>query len=926
MRSAAVVVALVACVHATVWALTQERVRVPDMGPLASLSYSPFQGSQHPDEGNRPTAEQIRADLKVISHYTQAVRTYTSTLGAEQVPAIAEDLGMRVTLGAWLEVNKKRNQRELRAVVDLARRYSNVNAIVVGNEVVYRGNTVLVGDESLSAEEQQRIDAARAPGDQRRVKEDINVAHLIRAIQRVKRETDGRVPVTTGEIWSVWRDHPELVSAVDFIAVHILPYWEGVSAADAVEGAMRHYDELRQQYPGKRVVIAEFGWPSGGYNRQSAEPGRIEQATVLRNFVARAQAHGIEYNIIEAYDQPWKSFEGSVGAYWGLFDASRQAKFPWTGDITNSDHTKLAAVAIAVSLLVSLPILTMAGATLGQMLLLSMAANIVGAWAATVFAYWDGHYFVPGAAFALGLGLVLLVPLVAIALSRIKEISAVLFAGAPHRLLASTQLAPVDYAPKVSIHIPAYREPPEMLKATLDSIARLEYPNFECLVVINNTPDPALWRPVEDHCRALGERFRFINVENLAGYKAGALRLALSEAAPDVEIIGVLDADYVVRPDWLKDLVPAFADPKVALVQSPQDHRDGDRTPLHHLMNGEYAGFFDIGMVQRNEVNAIIVHGTMCLIRRAALEAAGGWSSDTICEDTDLGLSILEAGWIAHYTNRRYGHGLLPDTFEDYKKQRDRWAYGGFQIMRKHWRRFLPGMTRLTSEQKREYLVGWLNWLGAESVGVVVALLNLAWVPIVAFVGIAVPDKVLTIPIMASFVISIAHFIVLYRRRVPISAGQTAGAMLAAMAMQWTVARAVGFGLIREHLPFVRTEKGARVRKGRLNFPACYEAVIGSLLVVGAIVVLGTNEQHVREINLFGYVLLVQSLPFLAAACLALFEDTSANSFVFWQTLEARFLEFARRRPAITAAAGSIAGSIGPAPAPVAEKGIEAAQ
>ena len=98
---------------------------------------------------------------------------------------------------------------------------------------------------------------------------------------------------------------------------------------------------------------------------------------------------------------------------------------------------------------------------------------------------------------------------------------------------------------------------------------------------------------------------------------------------------------------------------------------------MHHAMNGEYAGFFDIGMVQRNEANAIIVHGTMCLIRRAAIEAAGGWSSDTICEDTDLGLTLLELGWQAHYTNKRYGHGLLPDSFEAYKKQRHRWAYGG---------------------------------------------------------------------------------------------------------------------------------------------------------------------------------------------------------------------------------------------------------
>ncbi len=111
---------------------------------------------------------------------------------------------------------------------------------------------------------------------------------------------------------------------------------------------------------------------------------------------------------------------------------------------------------------------------------------------------------------------------------------------------------------------------------------------------------------------------------------------------------------------------------------------------MHHAMNSEYAGFFDIGMVQRNEVNAIVMHGTMCLIRRAAIESAGGWSSETIVEDTDLGIGMLEHGWVAHYTNRRYGHGLLPDTFDAYKRQRHRWAFGGFQLLRKHWRHLLP--------------------------------------------------------------------------------------------------------------------------------------------------------------------------------------------------------------------------------------------
>ncbi len=108
-------------------------------------------------------------------------------------------------------------------------------------------------------------------------------------------------------------------------------------------------------------------------------------------------------------------------------------------------------------------------------------------------------------------------------------------------------------------------------------MARLDYPNFECVLVINNTPDPALWRPVEEHCRKLGERFKFVRIDHLKGYKAGALRLALANTASDAQVIGVIDADYVVEHQWLKDLVPLFADERVGLVQSPQDHRDGAR-------------------------------------------------------------------------------------------------------------------------------------------------------------------------------------------------------------------------------------------------------------------------------------------------------------------------------------------------------------
>jgi exo-beta-1,3-glucanase (GH17 family)/cellulose synthase/poly-beta-1,6-N-acetylglucosamine synthase-like glycosyltransferase len=872
MRAVVAVLLLVTAAHAALWGGLREKQQAPDFrGILPSVSYAPFDGTGHPDVDNLPNADKIRADVKKLAPLTRAIRLYSSTGGVEMVPPIANEVGLKVTVGAWIDKNVDRNEREMLSAIDLAKRNSNVNGIVVGNETIYRG--------------EQKI------------------ADLIKLIQRVKGSVN--VPVTTGEIWNIWLEHPELASSVDFIAAHILPYWEGFSDKQSVDQALIIYQKLRDAFPGKRIVIAEFGWPSAGYNLKNGNPGPFEQAVTLRTFVSRAEAIGMEYNIVEAIDQPWKFFEGGVGPYWGILNASREPKFAWTGPVEDPTYWKLMGIALLVGVLMSLPILRLVQPTVMQALLLSAAANGVGAWVATVFAYWTGHYFVWGSAFALILGLTLLVPLVLIAMARIEEIAAIAFGRNPRRLLVKGQpmalAAPggagEEASPKVSIHVPAYFEPPDMLKQTLDAVSRLDYPNFECVVIINNTPDPEFWQPIQDHCRALGERFKFINAEKVEGFKAGALRIAMERTAADAEIIGIIDADYVVQPDWLKDLVPAFADPRVGLVQAPQDHRDGDRSLMHYVMNGEYAGFFDIGMVQRNEFNSIIVHGTMCLIRRAAMDMAGGWAGDTICEDTDLGLAIIEHGWLTHYTNERYGYGLLPDTYEAFKKQRHRWAYGGFQIVKKHWRRFLPGASRLSQDQKREFALGWLNWLGAESLGVLVAILNLIWVPIVAFADIAIPDRILTLPIIAAFVVSLVHFVALYRLRVPVKMGQMLGAMITAMSVQWTVSRAVAQGLITEHLAFARTSKGGFSIMS-VEFQAFWEAVIGVLLLVGAAVLVVTNAyKEITEIYIFAGVLVLESLPFLSAVAIAILENSRINAFSFWRNAGVRTAELIGLRP-----------------------------
>jgi exo-beta-1,3-glucanase (GH17 family) len=360
MRAVVAVLVLVAAVHAAIWGLLQEKQQAPDFkGILQSVSYAPFEGTSHPDVDNIPNSERIRADMKKLAPLTRAIRLYSSTGGVELVPPIANEFGIKVTVGAWIDKNADRNEREIAAAIDLAKLNSNVIAIVVGNETVYRG--------------EQKVE------------------DLIELIKRVKTAVNGRVPVTTGEIWNIWRDNPELGSSVDFIAAHVLPYWENFTDKQAVDQAVERYQLLRKQFDGKRIMIAEFGWPSAGYNLRSADPGPFEQAAVLRNFVNQADAIGMDYNIVEAIDQPWKFFEGGVGPYWGILNAAREPKFSWTGPIQNPDYWKLATIAILMGILISLPILSLPKPTVLQALLLAAASNGVGAWSATIFAYWNGH-------------------------------------------------------------------------------------------------------------------------------------------------------------------------------------------------------------------------------------------------------------------------------------------------------------------------------------------------------------------------------------------------------------------------------------------------------------------------------------------------------------------------------------------------------
>jgi hypothetical protein len=287
----------------------------------------------------------------------------------------------------------------------------------------------------------------------------------------------------------------------------------------------------------------------------------------------------------------------------------------------------------------------------------------------------------------------------------------------------------------------------------------------------------------------------------------------------------------------------------------------------------EYRGFFHIGMVTRNERNAIIQHGTMTMIRREALASVGGWSEWCITEDAELGLRLFERGHKALYIPVTYGRGLIPDTFNDFKKQRFRWAYGAMRVLIAH-RRELLGLHRtgLSSGQRWHFLSGWLPWF-ADGFNLLFNFAALAWT--VAMV--AAPHQV-TPPYMSIALVPLVLFgfkmlksLVLYRRRVDATWRQALAAGLAGLALSHTIARATWAGVASGKLGFFRTPKlASSAALLRALVDAREEALLLSAFLLGAFAVLQRPDAFMIDVRVWAAVLLVQAVPYAAAMLVSL--------------------------------------------------------
>lgn len=431
----------IAVVSISFWALlNRQETEPPWPKRIQGFAFSPMQAWNNQIEHNLPTVEEIESDLKLVSDKTYAIRLYTTEGVLAEIPALAQKYGLNVTLGAWIDKNLEENERQIETVIRLAKEnYRNVIRVIVGNESMLRGETT--------------------------------AAQLGEYLDRVRAAVD--VPVSTAEPWHIWMKHQDLADHVDFVATHMLPYWEGIHLDQAVDYVVHHVNMLEKTFPELPVVITEVGWPSNGRTRKAAVASPFNEATFLRRFIKRAEELNYTYYIMEAFDQPWKrTSEGAVGAYWGVYDASRNAKFPFTAPIVEVPEWRVLAGISLVIAIITFALLLIDSTTLrkrGRGFLASIAFTAATGAVWIVYSYTQ-QYLTISMIIVGFLMLCGIIGVVIVLLAEAHEWAEAIWTNTGRRTFTVMQVED-ERLPMVSIHVPAYNEPPEMMIETLNALA-----------------------------------------------------------------------------------------------------------------------------------------------------------------------------------------------------------------------------------------------------------------------------------------------------------------------------------------------------------------------------------------------------------------------------------------------------------------------
>ncbi len=822
---------------------------------LNCMSYSPFYHflNYNPrKEHEQPIKpEWVKRDMEFLSQYTKCIRIYTSLNGMEIVPPIAKEYGISVIAGSYFYENWNRTRKDIDGLIKIANRNDNVVRVIVGNDTIHYTESNIRKTEITTKDMALWIDFVK---------------------DRVKQ------PVSTAEGSIMWLNSEtigELPKHVEFVAANILPYWlESPDVATSQREFINRYRALQKKYPKLEIMITELGWPNRGspWGEAQATPENAYQT--LLAFTALAKEHGIPYVYFEAFDQPWKITEtqGRTESHWGLFDTNYNSNFVSYHFMV--DDFVITYLDIAYLIIALIFFLLWSDFTFGidrwSWFSSAMLAHLLGYFFASTLATLIKEYVYRDILFCL-----LMIPAgLTLVLSLVHKTRTALQVIGDKPLKRSYDKLPVVAlgadAPFVSIHIPCRNEEPEHVIACVQSLIDQDYPNFEVIVIDNNSTDEKYWRPLETFCLSHPDKVKFLHVEKLAGFKAGALAYALDYMHPDTAVVGLVDADYIVEPTWLKDCVPYFRE-GVGAVQAPQDYVQEFDSLFMRSIYDEYVGFFRIGMVQRNESNSIIQHGTMLLLNRTALEKSGSWQTDTIVEDTDLGMRLLINGYECLYINKVYGRGRMPTRFAEYKKQRFRWSYGAMRTIIKYAPYLLWFKKGLTFKQRVHFILGWVPWLGN------------AFHPLFVFGAILLsyfyiksPDYVVTsaifMPILVYVLLDTWFSGFLYSARLGLPIRRILFSFVAGASLVWTIGRGILTGIFYSSYPFKVTKKGKTQITKNLgdNFPLIVSLV---MLAMDAVMWMRYTHPLPPDVSWWMVLLLVLSFPGIACALMTRFES-----------------------------------------------------
>jgi exo-beta-1,3-glucanase (GH17 family) len=351
---------LITLIHGALdWFVNQPQDAGADVpaGKLMSLSFAPYRDgfSPSPAEKKFPLPEHIDEDLALLADKTYNIRTYSILGGMEPTPAFARKYGVAMIQGGWLGDGPGGNKKEIEALIKAANDHPDViKRVIVGNEVLLR--------------------------------RDMNVDRLIAYLREVKHAI--KQPVSYADVWSIYMQYPQLIKEVDFITIHILPYWEDEPVS--IDHAAEHIEKIFKQVEDKAfsmgqnkpILIGESGWPAAGRQRGMAVPGIVNEAKFIRSIIQAADRHHFDYNIVEAFNQSWKStHEGVVGANWGLLSVDRKPVFPLTGPVSeNPDWLLHFALATALWLLIMAAYFQkLQSVSLPRLLMFLILAQLLGA-------------------------------------------------------------------------------------------------------------------------------------------------------------------------------------------------------------------------------------------------------------------------------------------------------------------------------------------------------------------------------------------------------------------------------------------------------------------------------------------------------------------------------------------------------------------